>query len=109
VPKISLVAAPADGGTICTRTFIPVRVHDSIGVLGAVSVATALRLPGAAGADLAVIKPGQTRFGIEHPAGQLEVETEVDQASQPPRVVRSGVVRTARKLFDGTVFPRRSR
>src|SRR4029077_20662134 len=97
-----------DGGTICTRTFIPVRVHDSIGVLGAVSVATALRLPGAAGADLAVIKPGQTRFGIEHRAGQREVETEVDQASQPPRVVRSGVVRTARKLFDGTVFSRRA-
>jgi 4-oxalomesaconate tautomerase len=108
VPKISLVAAPADGGTICTRTFIPIRVHDSIGVLGAVSVATALLLDGAAGADLAVIKPGQTRFGIEHPTGQLEVETEVDQASQPPQVVRSGVVRTARKLFDGTVFPRRS-
>ena len=80
MPKISLVAAPADGGTICTRTFIPIRVHDSIGVLGAVSVATALLLDGAAGADLAVIKPGQTRFGIEHPTGQLEVETEVDQA-----------------------------
>ena len=28
VPKVSLIAAPADGGTICTRTFIPVRVHD---------------------------------------------------------------------------------
>jgi 4-oxalomesaconate tautomerase len=109
VPKISLVAAPADGGTICTRTFIPVRVHDSIGVLGAVSVATALLLDGAAGADLAEVKPGQTRFDIEHPAGHLEVEAEVDQASQPPTVVRSGVVRTARKLFDGTVFPRRSR
>jgi 4-oxalomesaconate tautomerase len=109
VPKISLAAAPADGGTICTRTFIPVRVHDSIGVLGAVSVATALLLDGAAGADLAEVKPGQTRFDIEHPAGHLEVEAEVDQASQPPTVVRSGVVRTARKLFDGTVFPRRSR
>jgi 4-oxalomesaconate tautomerase len=24
----------------------------------------------------------------------------------PPKVIRSGVVRTARKLFDGTVFPR---
>ncbi len=108
VPKISLVAAPADGGTICTRTFIPVRVHDSIGVLGAVSVATALLLPGAAGSDLAAIKPGQTRFDIEHPAGHLQVEAEIDQASQPPTVIRSGVVRTARKLFDGTVFPRRS-
>ena len=108
VPKISLVAAPADGGTICTRTFIPVRVHDSIGVLGAVSVATALLLDGAAGSDLAAVKPGQTRFDIEHPTGHLQVEAEVEVASQPPTVIRSGVVRTARKLFDGTVFPRRS-
>jgi 4-oxalomesaconate tautomerase len=107
VPKISLLAAPADGGTICTRTFIPVRVHEAIGVLGAVSVATALLLDGAAGAGLAVVKPGQRRFDVEHPAGHLEVEVELDQASQPPAVLRSGVVRTARKLFDGTVFPRR--
>ena len=105
VPKISLVAAPADGGTICTRTFIPVRVHEAIGVLGAVSVATALLLDGAAGSDLAAVKRGQTRFDIEHPTGHLEVEVEVDPVSH--RVIRSGVVRTARKLFDGTVFPRR--
>jgi 4-oxalomesaconate tautomerase len=108
VPKISLIAPPADGGTVCTRTFIPIRVHDSIGVLGAISVATALLLAGAAGADLAAVKPGQTRFDIEHPTGHLEVEAEVDTTSQPPTVIRSGVVRTARKLFDGTVFPRRS-
>jgi len=108
VPKISLIAPPADGGTVCTRTFIPVRVHDSIGVLGAISVATALLLDGAAGADLAAVKPGQTRFDIEHPTGHLEVEAEVDTTSQPPTVIRSGVVRTARKLFEGTVFPRRS-
>ena len=108
VPKISLIAPPADGGTVCTRTFIPVRVHDSIGVLGGISVATALLLDGAAGADLAAVKPGQTRFDIEHPTGHLEVEAEVDTTSQPPTVIRSGVVRTARKLFEGTVFPRRS-
>jgi len=107
VPKISLVAAPADGGTICTRSFIPVRVHEAIGVLGAVSVMTALLLDGAAGSDLAAIKPGQARFDIEHPTGHLEVEVEVDQDTRAVR--RSGVVRTARKLFDGTVFPRRSR
>jgi len=105
VPKISLVAAPADGGTICTRSFIPVRVHEAIGVLGAVSVMTALLLDGAAGSGLAAIKPGQARFDIEHPTGHLEVEVEVDQDTRAVR--RSGVVRTARKLFDGTVFPRR--
>jgi 4-oxalomesaconate tautomerase len=106
VPKISLVAAPADGGTICTRTFIPIRVHESVGVLGAVSVATALLLDGAAGGELAAVKPGQARFDIEHPTGHLEVEVELDQ--DPLVVRRSGVVRTARKLFDGIVFPRRS-
>jgi 4-oxalomesaconate tautomerase len=120
VPKVSLVAAPADGGAICTRTFIPLRVHESIGVLGAVSVATAVLLEGAVGHDLAVLRPateagvpgsvgapaGRAQLDIEHPSGSLGVEVEVDAGCDPPRVLRSGVVRTARKLFDGTVFPR---
>ena len=105
VPKISLVAPPAHGGTISTRTFIPVRVHESIGVLGAVSVGTAVIVPGAVGHDLAVLDGGP-RLSIEHPSGALQVEAELDTSASPPRVVRSGVVRTARKLFDGTVFPR---
>jgi 4-oxalomesaconate tautomerase len=105
VPKISLVAPPAHGGTISTRTFIPVRVHESIGVLGAVSVGTAVVVPGAVGHDLAVLDGGP-RLSIEHPSGALQVEAELDSSASPPKVVRSGVVRTARKLFDGTVFPR---
>jgi 4-oxalomesaconate tautomerase len=106
VPKISLVAPPAHGGTIATRTFIPVRVHQSIGVLGAVSVGTAIMVPGAVGSDLAVVTPGSPRLAIEHPSGALGVEIELDLTTTPPTVIRSGVVRTARKLFDGTVFPR---
>jgi 4-oxalomesaconate tautomerase len=105
VPKISLVAPPAAGGTICTRTFIPVRVHESIGVLGAVSVGTAIMIPGAVGSDLAAPASGP-RLSIEHPSGALQVEVELDTSATPPAVRRSGVVRTARKLFDGTVFPR---
>jgi 4-oxalomesaconate tautomerase len=107
VPKISLVAPPrTTGGTISTRTFIPIRVHESIGVLGAVSVGTAVMLPGAVGTDLAVTTPGNHRLSIEHPSGALEVEVELDTTTTPPKVLRSGVVRTARKLFDGTAFPR---
>jgi 4-oxalomesaconate tautomerase len=105
VPKISLVAPPAHGGTISTRTFIPVRVHESIGVLGAVSVGTAIMVPGAVGHDLAVLDRAP-RLSVEHPSGALQVEAELDTTASPPRVIRSGVVRTARKLFDGTVFPR---
>jgi 4-oxalomesaconate tautomerase len=106
VPKISLVAPPTHGGTIATRTFIPVRVHQSIGVLGAVSVAAAIMVGGAVGSDLAVVTPGSPRLVIEHPGGALTVEVELDTTATPPKVLRSGVIRTARKLFDGTVFPR---
>jgi 4-oxalomesaconate tautomerase len=105
VPKISLVAPPAHGGAISTRTFIPVRVHEAIGVLGAVSVATAIVVPGAVGHDLAVLGDG-SRLSVEHPSGALQVEVELDASETPPKVIRSGVVRTARKLFDGFVFPR---
>jgi 4-oxalomesaconate tautomerase len=104
VPKTTLVSAPRDGGTICTRTFIPVHPHTAIGVLGAVSAATALLLPGAAGAELADL-PGPGRpIDVEHPSGHLLVEVELDTAQDPPLVRKAGVVRTARKLFDGTVF-----
>ncbi|MEU8798693.1 4-oxalomesaconate tautomerase [Spirillospora sp. NPDC048819] len=102
VPKTTLVAPPRAGGTICTRTFIPLRVHTSIGVLGAVSVATAVLIDGAAGHDLAEFPPPGVPMSIEHPTGRLDVRVELDGMT----VRRSSIVRTARKLFDGTVFPR---
>ena len=105
VPKTTLVSAPRDGGAICTRTFIPERLHTSIGVLGAVTAATALRLPGGVGAELAVFPAGGHVIDIEHPTGHLEVEVEIDTGTDPPLVVSAGVIRTARKLFDGVVFP----
>jgi 4-oxalomesaconate tautomerase len=105
VPKTTLVSAPRDGGTICTRTFIPERLHTSIGVLGAVTVATALRLPGGTGAELAEFPRAGHVVDVEHPTGHLEVEVELDTSADPPGVISAGVIRTARKLFDGMVFP----
>ena len=106
VPKTTLVAPPRDGGAIATRTFIPLRPHASIGVLGAVTVATAVLLKGAVGRDLADLPAPGTPLGIEHPTGRLDVEIDLDTTTAPVRVHRSSLVRTARKLFDGTVFPR---
>ena len=47
VPKMCLVAPAINGGLIHTRTFIPHVCHAAIGVLGAVSTATACLLPNA--------------------------------------------------------------
>lgn len=102
VPKMSLVSAPRQGGAISTRTFIPHRCHASIGVLGAVSVATALMLPASPVAALAVIPEGRTKtLGIEHPTGETSIVLELDDAGA---VASAAVLRTARKLFDGVVF-----
>jgi 4-oxalomesaconate tautomerase len=106
VPKTTLVAPPRQGGVICTRTFIPLQPHTSIGVLGAVTVATALLIDGAVGHDLAVLPEPGRPMSVEHATGSLEVDVDLDAAVVPPRVRRSSIVRTARKLFDGTVFPR---
>ncbi|GFG50699.1 4-oxalomesaconate tautomerase [Mycolicibacterium agri] len=102
VPKLTIVSAPRADGVIATRTFIPHRVHASIGVLGAASVAVSAILPGSVAVDVAR-PPTGPRMRIEHPSGALEVEVELDG----DRVTRTAIVRTARKLFDGHVFPRR--
>ena len=100
-PKMILLSAPAHGGAIATRSFIPHKVHASIGVFAAVSVATACLVPGAVAAPLAK-PPADGRFRVEHPSGAAEVFIDVG----PDGAVRgAGTVRTARKLFDGRVFP----
>ncbi|WP_323798252.1 4-oxalomesaconate tautomerase [Nisaea sp.] len=103
VPKMTMLSPPKAGGAISTRTFIPHRCHASIGVLGAVSVATACLIEGAVGSEMAMIPEGSRKsMPIEHPIGETTVIAETDEAGN---VVASGILRTARKLFDGIVFP----
>lgn len=101
VPKMTLVSAPTNGGTINTRSFIPHRCHATIGVFAAVSVATACTLPDSPAAKLAKM-PSDGRFMIEHPTGAAEVLIDMQDGA----VTGAGTLRTARKLFDGRVFPR---
>ena len=102
VPKMTLVSAPTQGGVIATRTFIPHRCHASIGVLGAVSVATACLLPGSVTAGLAQVPEGsEKRMPIEHPSGETSI---IAQVSDSGEVTSAAVLRTARKLMDGVVF-----
>jgi 4-oxalomesaconate tautomerase len=105
VPKMSFVAPPARGGTIGTRTFIPHRVHEAVGVLGAVSVATAAVLPGTVAADLVDLPPGPSRLiEVEHPTGFFTVDLVVEGRFPGLAIRRSALLRTARKLMTGTVF-----
>lgn len=102
VPKMTMVSAAARGGALNTRTFIPHRCHASIGVLGAVSVATACLLPAGPASELAALPEGSTKaLSIEHPTGEATV---IARLGADGSMESAAVLRTARKLMDGYVF-----
>jgi 4-oxalomesaconate tautomerase len=105
VPKMTMVSPPTRGGCVSTRTFIPHRCHATIGVFGAISVATACLLPGSPAADVAAIPDGASKkLSVEHPTGALDVLITLNEGSEYPEIKRAAFLRTARKLFEGNVF-----
>jgi 4-oxalomesaconate tautomerase len=105
VPKMALVAPPLHGGAITTRCFIPHVCHSTIGVLAAVTIATACVLPGSAAAPVARVPEGRKKLlSVEHPTGEFSVELELAAAADSPKVERAALLRTARRLFEGNVL-----
>ena len=103
VPKVTLVAPAIDGGAVHTRTFIPRVCHEAIGVLGAVSVATACLLEGSVVSGFVASSSARVHdLSIEHPSGEFTVRLEVDESSD--EVVSAALLRTARALFRGHVL-----
>ena len=99
-PKMTLVAKPAEGGAIATRSFIPHVCHEAIGVLAAVTVATACVLPGSVAHDVAIVPEGESKtISVEHPTGEFTVELTVDP--QTGEVTRAALLRTARLIMRG--------
>ncbi|WP_037034521.1 4-oxalomesaconate tautomerase [Rahnella sp. WP5] len=105
VPKMTLIAEPRNGGAISSRTFIPHRCHASIGVLGAVSVASACLIPGSITEGLAHRPSGNTPLiSVEHPAGEFSVELQLDPTKTgAERLAGCALLRTARLIFEGRV------
>lgn len=105
VPKMSLIAPAVTGGHVCTRTFIPKVCHSSIGVLGAVSVATVCIMPGSVAEGIAIIPPGkQKHLSVEHPSGEFSVSLDVGGTTARPEVLNAGLLRTARLLSKGVAY-----
>ena len=108
IPKMSLVSPAKNGGVINTRTFIPHRVHEAIGVLGSVSVASACVLKGTVAHRYANqnFSDGEFDIVVEHPTGQFTVEMQVSGIAQLStyKIHRSALLRTARLLMVGSAM-----
>ncbi|MDT7776804.1 MAG: 4-oxalomesaconate tautomerase [Pseudonocardiales bacterium] len=105
-PKMSLLAPARHGGAVETRTFIPYRVHEAIGVFGAVSVATACLVPGSVAAEVSGLTgtSGGVELDLEHPTGYFTVSLDVLAEDGVVQVRRAGLLRTARLLMRGEVL-----
>ena len=103
VPKMCMVSPPLNGGTINTRTFIPHICHEAIGVLGAVSTATACVLKGTVMDGIAIVYD-KSHLSIEHPTGEFTVCLDITNKNSNIIINQAGIIRTARLLSKGEVF-----
>jgi 2-methylaconitate cis-trans-isomerase PrpF len=99
IPKPVLIAPPQKGGTLAVRYFMPNDCHPALATTGAVGIATAVVTPGTIAADLVGGSSLPATVRIEHPGGRLDVELETRGG-----VTIAGLVRTARRLFEGYAF-----
>jgi len=105
VPKMSLVAPPRAGGALCSRTFIPHDCHAAVGVLGAVTLATAAVMRGSVAHEVAEVPGGNPkRISVEHPTGEFTVELETEESPSGIVIRRAALLRTARMLMRGEIL-----
>ncbi len=103
IPKPVLISDGDDANSIRSRYFTPRRCHASHAVTGAIGVASAFSLPGTVASGVNV-KPGIRDVVVVHPAGQINVEVQIDGTDDSSRIARASLMRTARKIFNGELY-----
>jgi len=116
-PKIAMVAAACDAplidgsllraadADITMRMISMGQPHNAVPLTGGLCAAVAARLPGTLVAEASRTKgSGADLIAIAHPSGVLDVSAEVTYDGGW-RAVQASVVRTARRLMSGLVYP----
>jgi hypothetical protein len=105
VPKLALLAKPRQGGTISSRYFVPETCHKSHPVTGTVCISSACAIPGTLAAQLAPLPPApQGMVKIEHPSGMILIDLDADFSNGKQELRRAALIRTARRIFEGSVM-----
>jgi len=106
VPKMTIVSKAKNGGNINTRTFIPHVCHSSIGVLGAVSVASACLYEECVTNKIFDNTDKSNKIiSVEHPSGEFSVELTCEELNNELVIKKAGLLRTARLISKGEAYP----
>lgn len=104
IPKPVLLSKPGAGGTIRVRYFMPHTCHKSLAITGSVGISTATIIEGSVAYKIVVDQPKAPYtniINIEHPSGKISVS--LLKEGNDIEKTRAAVIRTSRKLFEGTV------
>ncbi|KZT15016.1 4-oxalomesaconate tautomerase [Acidovorax sp. GW101-3H11] len=105
LPKPVIVSPGTSPGCVVSRYFTPHQCHRSHAVTGAIGVAAASVLPGTVATDeRSPPSAGLRRVEVQHPAGRIQVEVELSEVDGQFKLVQAALVRTARKILEGTLF-----
>lgn len=105
IPKFGLLSRPRRGGALTSRYFTPADCHAAHAVSGAVCVGSAALASGTVADGVAEVTGALSqRVEIEHPSGSITVAFDLDGTGDDFALRKAGVVRTARKLFQGHLF-----
>ena len=98
-PKPVLISKPRANGDLNVRYFMPHECHPSLATTGAVGIATACISEGTVASGMIGWRKPPVVLVLEHPSGRLDVRLD----SRDGKTV-AGILRTARRLFEGQVF-----
>ena len=104
VPKMALLSKARNGGVIASRFFVPETCHKAHPVTGTVCIASACAIPGTVASQIAPLPPApQGLITIEHPQGMIVIDLDVDFTGGRQELRRAALIRTARRIFEGSV------
>jgi 2-methylaconitate cis-trans-isomerase PrpF len=107
IPKIALIAAPRNGGSIASRYFVPSSCHPVHAASGALALAAACHTQDTVAEALAELDSDKpSRIRIEHPSGFMEcsLELDFDALRGTSSIGAASIVTSARPLLSGSVF-----
>ena len=86
---------------------LPVAAFIAMTAIGLVAAILVFPLDGSPAHSVARLPDGLIKtISVEHPTGEFSVRLVLEKEEAGLRVVSAGLLRTARKLFDGRIFPR---
>lgn len=107
IPKVSLLSTPKDGGTICSRYLMPRDCHKSHAITGAMCLASACYLSDSIPAQIIGSHfSNDEKIVLEHPSGKIDLSVVLNTKAQAKKIDSIAVVRTARRLFEGSIITR---